>query len=297
MQLWQAWSDNMTALTHLKGTRPFISTLQQQVDVLYLYPGHTVDPLWNTDCHRVILVDRQVRGRAIDWSSCWTGLGLRESGCLRCVCCCCAAGEGRVPVAHQEPQETAQCSQGQTERGYIIRQRQEEFKLRIKRQQSVTFSSSFSPLSLIKTFSSSWLMPSMLLGTLEIEGFGTVMLDSGIWDDFDMENCCRANTHSVHWWKRMACDNLSLLWWWTVAVVTIALFIVFLCVLWIRQTHYLNVAGCGGVVGSAGEGRKGDGVELERGELVVVFTVSISLFTALELLPELCNLLESSRRT
>lgn len=31
-------------------------------------------------------------------------------------------------------------------------------------------------------------MPSMLLGTLEIEGFGTVMLDSGIWADFDMEN-------------------------------------------------------------------------------------------------------------
>lgn len=50
-------------------------------------------------------------------------------------------------------------------------------------------SSSFSPLSLMKTFSSSWLMPSMLLGTLEMEGFGTVMLDSGIWADFDMENC------------------------------------------------------------------------------------------------------------
>lgn len=41
----------------------------------------------------------------------------------------------------------------------------------------------------MKTFSSSWLMPSMLLGTLEIEGFGTVMFDSGIWADFDMENC------------------------------------------------------------------------------------------------------------
>lgn len=40
----------------------------------------------------------------------------------------------------------------------------------------------------MKTFSSSWLMPSMLLGTLEIEGFGTVMFDSGIWADFDMEN-------------------------------------------------------------------------------------------------------------
>lgn len=52
---------------------------------------------------------------------------------------------------------------------------------------SFTFSSSFSPLSLMKTFSSSWLMPSMLLGTLEMEGFGTVMLDRGIWVDFDME--------------------------------------------------------------------------------------------------------------
>lgn len=54
---------------------------------------------------------------------------------------------------------------------------------------SSDFSSSFSPLSLMKTFSSSWLMPSMLLGTLEMEGFGTVMLDSGIWADFDMEKC------------------------------------------------------------------------------------------------------------
>lgn len=40
----------------------------------------------------------------------------------------------------------------------------------------------------MKTFSSSWLMPSMLLGTLEMEGFGTVMLDSGICADFDMDN-------------------------------------------------------------------------------------------------------------
>lgn len=54
-------------------------------------------------------------------------------------------------------------------------------------------SSSFSPLSLMKTFSSSWLMPSMLLGTLEMEGFGTVMLDSGIWADFDMDSCCHGN--------------------------------------------------------------------------------------------------------
>lgn len=58
-----------------------------------------------------------------------------------------------------------------------------------------TFSSSFSPLSLMKTFSSSWLMPSMLLGTLEMEGFGTVMLDSGICADFDMDDC------TVRWYK------------------------------------------------------------------------------------------------
>jgi len=51
----------------------------------------------------------------------------------------------------------------------------------------VTFSSSLSPWSLMKTFSSSWLMPSMLLGTREMEGLGTVMLASGIWADFDME--------------------------------------------------------------------------------------------------------------
>ena len=37
-------------------------------------------------------------------------------------------------------------------------------------------------------------MPSMLLGTLEIEGFGTVMLDSGIWADLDMENCLTTHT-------------------------------------------------------------------------------------------------------
>lgn len=45
------------------------------------------------------------------------------------------------------------------------------------------------------------------------------------------------------------------------------------------------------------EGRKGDGVELEEGESVVFCTVSTSLFTALEPPAELCNLLESSRRT
>lgn len=80
--------------------------------------------------------------------------------------------------------------------GYVTRQRRGNAQI-YQEEESVTFSSSFSPLSLIKTFSSSWLMPSMLLGTLEMEGFGTVMLDSGIWDDFDMENRCRANTHTA----------------------------------------------------------------------------------------------------
>lgn len=59
--------------------------------------------------------------------------------------------------------------------------------------------------------------------------------------------------------------------------------------------HYLNVAGCGGVVGGAGEGGVGDGV-LKGGQSVLVFTVTSSLLTALELLPELRNLLESNGR-
>lgn len=58
---------------------------------------------------------------------------------------------------------------------------------------------------------------------------------------------------------------------------------------------YLSVAGCGGVVGSAGEGGVGDGVVLEGGQSVLVFTVTPSLFTALELLPELRDLLESKQ--
>lgn len=64
----------------------------------------------------------------------------------------------------------------------------------------------------------------------------------------------------------------------------------------VQAAHYLNVAGCGGVVGSAGEGGVGDGVALEGGQPVLVFTVASSLFTALEVLPELCNLLESNGR-
>ena len=59
---------------------------------------------------------------------------------------------------------------------------------------------------------------------------------------------------------------------------------------------YLDVAGCdGGVVGSAGVGGVGDGV-LERGESLLLFIVASSLFAALELLPELCNLLEWNRK-
>lgn len=33
-----------------------------------------------------------------------------------------------------------------------------------------------------------------------------------------------------------------------------------------QHVHYLNVAGCGGVVGSAGQGGVGDGVVLEGGQ-------------------------------
>lgn len=60
--------------------------------------------------------------------------------------------------------------------------------------------------------------------------------------------------------------------------------------------HYLNVADCGGVVGSAGEGSVSDGVVLEGGQSVLVFTGASSLFTALELLSELRNLLVSNSR-
>lgn len=55
------------------------------------------------------------------------------------------------------------------------------------------------------------------------------------------------------------------------------------------------MAGCGGVAGGAGEGGEGDGVVLEGGESVLVFTAASSLFIALELLPELHNLLETNR--
>lgn len=78
----------------------------QQLNVIYLYHDHTVDLLWSRDCHHVIVADKLVRGKVTDWSSCWTGQGLRESGCPCCECCCCAVGEGRVLVAHQELPET-----------------------------------------------------------------------------------------------------------------------------------------------------------------------------------------------
>ena len=59
---------------------------------------------------------------------------------------------------------------------------------------------------------------------------------------------------------------------------------------------YLSVAVRSGVVvGRAGEGGVGDGVVLKRGQPVFVFTVASSLFTALELLPKLCNLGETER--
>lgn len=58
------------------------------------------------------------------------------------------------------------------------------------------------------------------------------------------------------------------------------------------------MAGCGGVVGRAGEGCVGDSAVVEGGQSVLVFAVlSSSLFTALEMQPELRNLLESNRKT
>ncbi len=59
---------------------------------------------------------------------------------------------------------------------------------------------------------------------------------------------------------------------------------------------YLNVAGCGGVTGGAGEGSVGDGDVLEGRKSALVSLVVSSLFTVLELQPELCNLLASNRR-
>lgn len=96
-------------------------------------------------------------------------------------------------------------------------------------------------------------MPSILLGTLEMEGFGTVMLDSGIWADFDMEKCCSTNM-----WKEMVMQNVlsgviegdgwdSRSRQFHVAFDST----VFMFALW---THYLSEAGCGSVVGRVGGG-------------------------------------------
>lgn len=56
------------------------------------------------------------------------------------------------------------------------------------------------------------------------------------------------------------------------------------------------MAGCGGVDGRAGEGCVGDSVAVEGGQSVLVFTVSSSLFTTLEMQAQLRNLLESNRK-
>lgn len=160
----------------------------------YLCPGRRAGPLWSKDCPRVTRAGRRVRGRATGWSSCWSGREPWGSGCPHCGCCCCAAGEGRAPAAHRGPPGTAESDR--REKGENDSNQRPVFVRKLKMRRSLTLSSSFSPLSLMKTFSSSWLMPSMLLGTLEIDGFGTVMLDSCIWADFDMENCYRTRRES-----------------------------------------------------------------------------------------------------
>lgn len=105
-------------------------------------------------------------------------------------------------------------------------------------------------------------MPSMLLGTLEMEGFGTVMLDNGIWDDFDMENCCHGNATDQMKGSRKAAEAVG------------------------RATaaSYLAVGGCGGVVGEGDVG----------GAVVLLFAVTHALFRTLEVLPELHDLLKET---
>lgn len=94
-------------------------------------------------------------------------------------------------------------------------------------------------------------MPSILLGTLEMEGFGTVMLDSGIWADFDMEKRCSTNTR-----KEMVMQNVlsgvteSDRWDSQSRQFHVAFkSTVFMFTLW---THYLSEAGRGSVAGRVG---------------------------------------------
>uniref|UniRef100_A0A8D3B4M2 PHD finger protein 14 n=1 Tax=Scophthalmus maximus TaxID=52904 RepID=A0A8D3B4M2_SCOMX len=86
----------------------------QVLGVRHLCPGRTVDPLWSRDCRRAIPVGKLVRGRVTDWSSCWTGRGLKESGCPRFGCCRCAAGGGKALAARRGPPATAEAQRRQT---------------------------------------------------------------------------------------------------------------------------------------------------------------------------------------
>lgn len=131
----------------------------------------------------------------------------------------------------------------------------------------------------MKTFSSSWLMPSMLLGTLEMEGFGTVMLDRGIWADFDMENCCHGNARKqikTDVFARGAEGGVQSLGAGPAADQP-------------NTLSYLTVRGCGGVVA---EGDVGGAAVLQRGQLL--FCVTPALFGTLEMLPEFHNLLDDT---
>lgn len=56
------------------------------------------------------------------------------------------------------------------------------------------------------------------------------------------------------------------------------------------------MADYGGVVVGACQGVVGDGVVLEGGQSVFVFTVAPPLFTSLDLLPEFCNLRAEEKR-
>lgn len=116
----------------------------------------------------------------------------------------------------------------------------------------------------------------MLLGTLEMEGLGTVMLDNGIWADFDMENCCRGNaTNQIKASRKTGVSP-------TEAGGGA-------CSFPARRPSYLTVGGRGGVVAV---GAVGGAVVLQGGQLL--FTVTHALFRTLEVLPEFHNLLNET---
>lgn len=112
-----------------------------------------------------------------------------------------------------------------------------------------------------------------------MEGFGTVMLDRGIWADFDMENCCHGNARKqikTDMSARGAGGGAQSLGAGPAAYQP-------------NTVSYLTVGGCGGVVS---EGDVGGTAVLQRGQLL--FSVTRTLFGTLQMLPEFHNLLDET---